>query len=153
LPISPTTSYNAELLCTEINNQGGNVTEVDRWVAGGWDSHLCGLSFNNFSIEIGGGYFVKSESSVTWVFSGTAYIGQLSLALSPGWNLVSLPAGTNYTVDINVQGGSCTEIARWYAGGWDSHVIDLPFNDFVIEPGKGYFIKCDGASVFVIEIQ
>jgi hypothetical protein len=119
---------------------------------------LCGLPSNDFSVEIGGGYFAKSESSVTWVFTGTAYAGQFALALSPGWNLGSLPAGTNYTAeqlgdDINAQGGSCTEIDRWYAGGWDSHVIDLPFNDFAIEPGKGYFIKCDQASVFTIEIQ
>lgn len=36
------------------------------------------------------------------------------------------------------------EIDRWYNGGWDSHVHDLPFNDFPIKIGEGYEIMFKG---------
>lgn len=33
--------------------------EVNRWHAGGWEGHVCGLSFNNFAMTAGNGYFLK----------------------------------------------------------------------------------------------
>jgi PKD repeat protein len=152
LPLDAATSYTAETLCSEI---GEHISEIDRWYAGGWDSHVCGLPFNDFEIGVGNGYFARSTSATQWSLAGTVLTGQFILSFSPGWNLVSLPTGTNYAAEelgdeINAQGGSCVEIDRWYAGGWDSHVIDLPFNDFAIEPGTGYFIRCNAGSTFTI---
>ena len=80
-----------------------------------------------------------------------------TLAFSPGWNLVSVPLGIAYTAEefgdaINAQGGSCVEIDRWYAGGWDSHIINLPFNNFAIAPASGYFVRCTAASTMTITV-
>lgn len=43
----------------------------------------------------------------------------------------------NYLSDFGVE---AYEIDRWQNGGWDSHLRNLPFNDFPIETGKGYEI-------------
>jgi len=53
LPLEPVTSYTAESVCDEIISQGGDVVEIDRWYASGWDGHICGLPFNDFAIELG----------------------------------------------------------------------------------------------------
>ena len=53
----------AEELCQEIIGQGVAAVEIDRWYAGGWDGHICGLPFNDFTTERGKGYFVKAASA------------------------------------------------------------------------------------------
>lgn len=57
--------YTAEGLCQTINSQcgDGTVVEIDRWQAGGWEGHICGLPFNEFNIERGKGYFVKATAA------------------------------------------------------------------------------------------
>ena len=49
---------------------------------------------------------------------------------------------------IAAQAGACSEIDRWRFGGWDAHINGLPFNDFSVEPDKGYFVKCSQPSTF-----
>ena len=95
-----------------------------------------------------------SQFSFTWPVSGSIFHGQLSIPLDMGWSLISLPYDLTFTAeqlgnDINAQGGACTEIDRWYAGGWDSHVIGLPFNDFDVSPGTGYFVKCSNQITYL----
>jgi hypothetical protein len=53
---------NAETLCSEIQSQGVDAVEIDRWHYGGWEGNICGLALNDFDIEQGGGYFVKAAS-------------------------------------------------------------------------------------------
>ena len=77
------------------------------------------------------------------------------MALQSGWNLIGVPySQMGYTAQslldgIATQGGACSEVDRWLNGGWDAHIDNLPFNDFVIDPEKGYFIKCSQGSTFV----
>jgi hypothetical protein len=152
LPISPTVTYTAESMGDEINAQGGNCTKLDRWY-GGWDTHVNGLPFNNFSINIGAGYFIKCTQSSTWTLQGATINQPNSVNLFPGWNLISVPylpaplSAEGMGDEINAQGGNCSEVDRWY-GGWDFHVNGLPFNDFAIEKGKGYFVKCSVSSTY-----
>ncbi len=49
----------AERLCAEIRVQGGCPVEIERWSAGGWSGHICGLPFNDFRVEPGNGLLVK----------------------------------------------------------------------------------------------
>ena len=87
---------------------------------------------------------------------GNPYPLPRAIPLASGWNLFALPGQEmqgRYTAslllsEINRQGGGATEICRWYAGGWSCHVKGLPFNDFAIELGKGYFIKATRPSTF-----
>ena len=152
LPLEPVTPYTAESVCDEIISQGGDVAEIDRWHAGGWDGHICGLPFNDFDIELASDYFIKSSTVSTWTIEGFQVIEPVSLSLQIGWNSIGLPHADGCTAEelcqeIIGQGVTAVEIDRWYAGGWDGHICGLPFNDFTIERGKGYFVKAASAGV------
>jgi hypothetical protein len=73
-----------------------------------------------------------------------------------GWNLIALPLdpATPYTAeslgqDINAQGGSATIVQRWDGSGWQTHQIGLPFGDFPIAIGQGYFVRCNSPSTWM----
>ena len=75
-----------------------------------------------------------------------------------GWNLValSLQPGIQLKAQslldaINNQGGDCSGVDRWYNSGWDTHADGLPFNDFDVNLGEGYFIKCVQISEWTLE--
>jgi alpha-tubulin suppressor-like RCC1 family protein len=55
-------------LCTALNTANGNGTmvEINRWVNGGWDAHICGLPPNNFTLDRYTGYFVKLTRNAIW---------------------------------------------------------------------------------------
>ena len=152
LPLVPLTPYTAEGVCDEINSQGGDVAEIDRWYASGWDGHICGLPFNDFAIELGSDYFIRSNAVSTWTIEGYEVTTGVPPDLQIGWNSIGIPHTDAYTAEslcdeINDQcgDGTAVEVDRWYASGWDGHICGLPFNNFAIEIGKGYFVKASGA--------
>ena len=65
--VPSSSGYTAWSLMDGINGQGGNALEVDRWYNGGWDFTLNFPRFNNFNIEKGSAYFVKSGSPSTFI--------------------------------------------------------------------------------------
>ena len=80
-PLSLTTGWNhvaigtyqasaltATDLCTALNtaNGSGTMVEINRWVNGGWDAHICGLPPNNFTLDRYTGYFVKLTRNAIW---------------------------------------------------------------------------------------
>ena len=155
LPLEPLTALRAQSLLDAMNGQGGVCSEIDRWLNGGWDAHINGLPFNDFVIEPGKGYFLKCTVASQWTLEGFTFTSPVPLALQSGWNLIGVPhSQTGYMAQslldgIATQGGACSEVDRWLNGGWDAHINNLPFNDFVIDPDKGYFIKCSQGSTFV----
>lgn len=94
LPLQPATGLTAESLAQAVKAQGGGVTDVNRWYAGGWNSHLAGMPFNNFPIEVGKAYFVKSSKASTWTVTGTSLTAPVPVSLSTGWNLVAVPSSS-----------------------------------------------------------
>jgi hypothetical protein len=83
-----------------------------------------------------------------------------SLNLNTGWTLVGLPLESQtswlaqaWLDDINGQGGSCSEVNRWQNGRWDGHLDGLPFNNFAIELGSGYFLKAGANSTWSYQGQ
>ena len=73
LPVIPAVAYSASTLATEINDQGGDVTQVFWWNAAGgtWYFFLADLQYgNDFDIELGKGYLLKKYSAVTWAIQG-----------------------------------------------------------------------------------
>ena len=150
LPLVPATSYTANKWCEEINNQGSSVVEIDRWDQGGWEGHLCEFSFNHFPIEMGKGYFIRANAASSWNVQGYAVTSAVPLNLQAGWNSISIPHTDSYTAkslcnDFINQGITAVEIDRWYIGGWQGHVCGLPFNNFAIQRGVGYFVKTTSA--------
>ena len=145
----------AEEVLDDIEAQGGNASEIDRWLNGGWDAHIHTLPFNDFTLELGKGYFVKALTASIWQRSGRRPSAVVPLNLTPGWNLVGFPKLTG-TLDaeqlldgIETQGGNCSEIDRWLNGGWAGHIHNLPFNIFDLQTDQGYFVKCTVPSIYV----
>lgn len=150
LPLRPSSSYTAESVCGEINAQSGSVTRIVRWHNGGWDPHVCGIPFNDFPIELGWGYLVRSDQAGDWVVDGQPITSGSSLDIDVGWNAIGLAPSSAYTAerfcaDISSQGGSLEQVVRWHNGGWDPHVCNVPFNDFPLALGEGYFVKSETA--------
>ena len=50
----------------------GSALELARWVDGGWDTYLCGLPPNDFTLEAGRGYFVRLSRPTQWTPVGSA---------------------------------------------------------------------------------
>jgi hypothetical protein len=155
LPVSPAVNYTAESAAAEITAQGGNCTEIDRWLNGGWDVHLRGLPFNNFSIEPGSGFFFKCAQASVWSLTGYPIQQSNAVNLDAGWNLIAIPyssaplTAAGLLTGINAQGGSGLEVDRWLNDAWSAHTNGSPLNDFAIENGKGYFVKCSAPSIYV----
>jgi len=66
-----------------------------------------------------------------------------SYNLYAGWNLLTLPVAGGYTAESlgqNITG--CTVICQFDGDSqsYMTHVVGIPYNDFPIEPGVGYFI-------------
>jgi hypothetical protein len=81
----------------------------------------------------------------------------LTKRLSAGWNLISMevsPAAfqdvEGMCKDINDQAGGCVEIDGWMGGGWSRYICGYLENDFAIQEGSFYFIKCEMPSEWKI---
>ena len=154
LPVDNGSSFYARAALDEIITQGGNATEVDRWLNGGWDAYVRPLPFNDYVLELGKGYFVRTTSASTWTRTGRALPNPLPIALNVGWNLVGFPklpramTAQDILNGIESQGGACSEMDRWLYGGWETFVKGLPFNNFSINNAEGYFIRCTQSSTY-----
>ena len=151
LSLDPGTPYTAESLGNEINDQGGTATIVQHWDGSGWETHQIGLPFGDFPLALAEGYFVLAETASDWTLEGSPVDPQ-ALDLNAGWNLITIPVA-GYTAeslgqDVNDQGGSATIVQHWDGSGWETHQIGLPFGDFSIEAGQGYFVRCDSPSTW-----
>ena len=150
LPLEPTMAYTAEGICNEVTSQGGTLAEIDRWNNGGWSGHICGLPFNDFSLQLASGYFIKANAASSWTFEAYPVTEALPFDLQIGWNSITIPHSNGYSAEtlcdeIISQGVTALEIDRWHNSGWSGHICGLPFNDFPIERGTGYFIKTSSA--------
>ncbi|MEW6379621.1 MAG: tail fiber domain-containing protein [bacterium] len=70
--------------------------------------------------------------------------------LSAGWNLISLEVSPTafqdvegMCKDINAQGGGCVEIDGWIGGNWSRYICGYLENNFAVQEGSFYFIKCE----------
>jgi CSLREA domain-containing protein len=155
LPLAPLPDAAAAL--AEIEAQGGDASEIYRWQAGNWDGHFRALpGFNNFPLELGRGYFVKSTMESTWQRTGLPPTMPVPVTLTPGWTLIGLPKlpgpmqVADLLAEITTQGGDCSEVYRWVGGNWDGHFLALPgYNNFWLTEYEGYFVKCANAITYV----
>ena len=66
LPIQPAAAFTASTMAEDINNQGGEVTQVFWWnaLAGAWDFYLVDTGYGtNIVIEMSEGYLLKNGSA------------------------------------------------------------------------------------------
>ncbi|OGE64963.1 hypothetical protein A3I48_01705 [Candidatus Daviesbacteria bacterium RIFCSPLOWO2_02_FULL_36_7] len=73
-----------------------------------------------------------------------------SISLSAGNNLIGLTVdkgsgykAANLASDLNsAQAGTVTQISKWYAGSWQTYIVNFTANNFFdIKAGEGYLIK------------
>ncbi len=155
LPLQPVSPYDAETWLLAINEQGNHCTEIDQWDAGGWVPHLLYMPFP-FPIAMGKGYFVRCDHQIPWIQQGIRLSSGVTISLSPGYNLISIPHpetgldAQGVLAAIISQEGSCSEIHHWLNGGWESYYLGLPpeFGNFNILPYEGYFVRCSVNSSF-----
>ncbi|MGB0384969.1 MAG: fibronectin type III domain-containing protein [Ardenticatenaceae bacterium] len=150
LSLEPLVGYSAQTLCDQINEQGGDAVEIDRWHNGGWEGHVCGLPFNDFDLVLGESYFIRSNSASNWSIAGRRVTEALPLTVQTGWNSIAIPHTDSYTAeslcdDMISQGVDVVEIDRWHNSGWQGHICGVPFNNFDIERHTGYFIKSNSS--------
>ena len=150
LRATPSTTTKAEGLCTALNAaQAGTAVEVDRWIAGGWEGHRCGVPPNNFVLDMGPGYFVRASLPATWTYRGSLATTASPLSLGAGWNLVGASATGSPASEAKatctalnaVASGTAVELDQWVAGGWLGHRCGIPPNNFTLVAGRGYFIR------------
>ena len=82
------------------------------------------------------------------------------MSLQSGWNFIALPVEPQLPLraedlcqDMNVQDCDSVEIDRWHQGGWNAHICGLPFNNFPIDLGQGYFLRNNAACTWIVEGQ
>ncbi len=155
LSLNPASSYTAQSLLQAINGDTSACGEIDQWYQNAWSAHYFSLpNTNNFNITLGTGYFVRCTAGRTLNLEGTALTAGVSLGLVSGWNAVGVPYPSGYTAQTLLQaisddGGSCSEIDRWYQNAWNAHYYDIPgTNNFDLEQDEGYFIRCSNTSTF-----
>ena len=150
LRVTPSPALTASGVCSLTNlDAPGSVVEVVRWSAGAWESHRCGLPPNDFTLEPGAGYFVRTTVAATWPTWGAAVTTPVTRALITGWNLVgaavtSPTPSTAPAICTTLNGavaGSALEVVQWIDAGWAAHTCGTSVNQFTMQAGQGYFVK------------
>lgn len=156
LPLETHVPFIAETLLTTINDQGGDCDEIGRWMKDddSWEYHNLGASYNNFDIELGEGYLVECNSDSTFTVTGNG-VSSITIELMPTWSYISFPFAPAFSKaekmlqSINSQDGDCTEVHRLNnAGEWVGHNLGSSQNNFNINRGEGYLVKCSKTSQF-----
>jgi uncharacterized protein YkwD len=149
-------SYTAASLASEINSQGGTVSEIDRWNLGNWQAYLVGYPFNNYKVDPLRGLFVRASAPSQWQIKlgGTTD----KRTFGAGWNLLAAPAcrdgqlscytASSLVASINARAGSAVEVDDWANGSWVAYMVGYPFNDFAIQVGRAYFVNVKAPSTW-----
>ena len=143
----------ASELVAELAARNFGPRQTVRWQDGSWQSHLPGFPVNDFPIEPGRGYFLRSTSGGTWVPGPRPQPTPVPEPVSTtvdilaGWTLVTLPrlhpgddTAASLIEELAANSVDVTQVVRWQDGQWESHRRGVPANDFPIESGRGYFI-------------
>lgn len=118
-------------------------------VIAGWDnatqnyrSHIVNLPINDFALTNGTGFFVHLNTPTNVTITGILQ-NQTAQNILPGWNLLGWNGGLSTTAqdlgtslvgaDVVVKYDSTTQ-------QWQSHIINLPINNFIINQGDGIFV-------------
>ncbi len=150
----PERSFTASSLISTISAQSGNATSVSKLDNGVWKTYVKrgdrDFSGDDFVIEIGQAYFVKTIKTATFTFKGQDLVSPTNVLLNPGWNAIGLPLATkDYKADslinaLNANQAGADAAARFESGLWDTFVqkSNEGFGeDFAIEPPRGYIIR------------
>ena len=132
--------YTAETLGQEIDG----CTVICRFNATTqtFNTHVIDIPHNDFPIEDGIGYWFYVTADTTFTVNGPP-IDSVSINVYSGWNMIGWTH--SYPTDAETLGDSltyCTVICKFNATTqtFNTHVIDIPHNNFTIERGMAFFV-------------
>ena len=141
-----------------VKSMIGTPGSLDAWVTLWKEDEL----FQSLPIDSQGNatFVITSQSSGNITVTVTChnyrpYTGTIpvyspfNMSLSNGWNLITVPLNKVWTAETlgeNISG--CTTVCRFNGDTqtYITHVMGIPYNDFPILDGVGYFIYVTGAS-------
>jgi hypothetical protein len=92
---------------------------------------------------------------VTVRFTVKADLDEASVPLAQGYTLLALPlipaqalTAEGLARQIDAQGGSCTSVIAYRDGAFVTHPTGTAMNNFTIEAGRGYFVRCARAGAW-----
>jgi hypothetical protein len=142
LPVDEGTLY-AGSLCKNTP-----ITLLSRWdrVQQKWENHVCGKQRNNFTMQLGEGYFVNSSSSQNITRRGMD-IGLINQTLQVGWNLIRVRTSAFVGQVCKSIGNNCTEMWRrnstfdGYDENFDKFTPIAPStNNYTLSVDEGYWV-------------
>jgi hypothetical protein len=136
---------------------GGGVKKVVRFDAASqaFKTHTVGGIFNNFSLAVGGAYFIEVDSTVSTTLSFVGAVPEqesVTFGLAQGtsptdckYNAISIPLDRS---DIaNAAGlataiGGVSKVTRWDASSqsFKTHTVGGAFNNFTVTIGMPFFV-------------
>jgi len=148
LSLKPKIRYTAELMMNEIEG----CTRITRWDKDTqrYVSHIKVLPVNNFYIEPGEGYFVYVEKDSAFNLKGIN-LPSISIDMSQGWNLVSIPVKCCAEEVCNITGSTRVIMFNETTQFLVTHIKYFSTNNFITEKDKGYFVRVENNFVWVIE--
>ncbi len=113
-------------------------------------THVVGIPYNEFLIQDGVGYFVYVTTNSSLNVTGYP-LESVSVPIKTAWNLIGWYH--EYATTAGSLGGNitnCTVVCNFNAStqSYTTHVVGIPYNDFVVERGEGLFIYTNEESIW-----
>lgn len=149
LPVEPSNYYYR--ISDLMTDSGNAISGVYMYGTSGWTGTVIknGRLFgDNASLWSGIGMMVSATKPATITITGYVPTSNTRYLLR-GWNFVSWAVTSTTTAsDVSDDAGKIPEsdlyyikeVDRWIYGRYEGHVSGYTFNDFTIEPDKGYFV-------------
>jgi len=144
----------ASELIEYLNKQGAEITSITIYRGGKFMPYVIrdGKSFgDDFNILPGEGYFVKSNSSGEFLYSGTKVKDGLEILLYEGWNLVNIYnsnvnsySGFEILKQMKDQSVGADILNKWEDGMYEGIVSEESGEygtDFNVYQNRGYFVR------------
>lgn len=144
--IRPTATKVSQIF-TELAAKGLEPVYAATYTSGRWQLYAAGVPVSDFTLESGKGYLIYTMASgrVNLLRGGDVPVTtQPLIRLTPGWNLVGLPASSSRPTASEIcdsTGVPTVLVSTWSGRSWLVHVCGDPLrNDFAYTPSKPYFL-------------
>ncbi len=146
LPLNQSGITNAQQLMTDVPN----CNSVARWnpFTQGYEQYVPGLSFTNFSVQMGYPYYVNVTSGSIFSMSGEPASPTFNLVTTATTDFNEIMLAMNKTSITKASGlmgdiPNCNSVAVWNAAsqGYSQFVPGLSFTDFDVRLGYPYYVN------------
>lgn len=167
IPWAQITIRNTTLQNLNLYSSTGGALRQRPLVPGEWQTNMSTEESNQITIKSLGQSREESCATISWTLPPPAPLpiptitpvpSQLiTFTLNTGWELFSMPEtrrsyrADNLISEMATQGVTVTQVVRWQNGSWDTHLGGFPVNNFLLEPGRAYFLRVTKGGFWRIE--